>query len=310
MSRSTTADPVRWRLDVSYRGTDFFGWATQPGRRTVQGELELWLPRLLRVERPVPLTCAGRTDAGVHARGQVCHLDLGPDVITDDGSRLLRRFARVLPDDLVVRRVRRAPAGFDARFSAMWRRYSYRIGDRVVPPDPLLRAQIARWRHPLDLESMNEAGRRLLGLRDFAAFCKRRDGATTIRTLLELDGTRVDHGPQAGTIEFTVVADAFCHSMVRSLIGALVRVGEGARPASWIAEIQAAALRDPGVHVMPAAGLTLEEVRYPPDEELADRAEQTRAQRTRADLDPGTDDPRPDDPRPDDPRRADHGVES
>lgn len=290
MSAGTAAEQVRWRLDVSYRGTDFFGWAIQPGRRTVQGELELWLPRLLRRDHPVSLTCAGRTDAGVHARGQVCHLDLGPDEITDDGSRLLRRLARVLPDDLVVRRVVRAPNGFDARFSASWRRYCYRIGDGVVPPDPLLRSQIARWPRELDLPAMNEAGRQLLGLRDFAAFCKRRDGATTIRTLLELTGSRVDHGPQAGTIEFTVVADAFCHSMVRSLIGTLVRVGEHARPTSWAAEIQTAAVRDSGVQVMPASGLTLEEVGYPADAELAKRAEQSRAQRTRADLHPPSDD--------------------
>ncbi|SDT00065.1 tRNA pseudouridine(38-40) synthase TruA [Microlunatus soli] len=284
MTSGTTTDPIRWRLDVSYRGTDFSGWAAQPGLRTVQGELELWLPRLLRTDSPVALTCAGRTDAGVHARGQVCHLDLAPGLITDDGSRLLRRLARVLPDDLVVRRVGRAPAGFDARFSASWRRYCYRIGDGVVPPDPLLRDQIARWPRELDLAAMNEAARQLLGLRDFAAFCKRRDGASTIRTLLKLAGTRVDHGPQAGTIEFTVVADAFCHSMVRSLIGALVRVGEGARSTPWIAEIQSAAVRDSSVPVMAAAGLTLEEVGYPPDEELAERATRSRNRRSSADL--------------------------
>lgn len=280
----SSTDTVRWRLDVSYRGTDFSGWATQPGRRTVQGELELWLPRLLRVDHPVPLTCAGRTDAGVHARGQVCHVDLDPEVITDDGRSLVRRCARVLPDDLVLRRVRRAPDGFDARFSAIWRRYCYRIADGVVPPDPLLVGHLARWPRDLDLEAMNEAGRLLLGLRDFAAFCKRRDGASTIRTLIELAGRRVDHGPATGVIEFTVIADAFCHSMVRSLIGALVRVGEGARPVSWVADVQSRAVRDGGAQVMPAAGLTLEEVGYPPDEELAARAEQSRNRRTATDL--------------------------
>jgi tRNA pseudouridine38-40 synthase len=270
----------RWRLDLAYRGTDFSGWASQPGLRTVQGELELWLPRLLRVDHEVPLVVAGRTDAGVHARGQVCHFDIEPDVITDDGTTLLRRFARVLADDLVVHAVRCAPDGFDARFSALRRRYAYRLSDQQVPPDPLHRDHVAVWPRPLDLDAMNAAAGALIGLRDFAAFCKRRDGATTIRTLLELSGRRVDHGPLNGMIEFTVVADAFCHSMVRSLIGALVRVGEGARDASWPAEIAAAGARDSGIQVMPAAGLTLEQVDYPPDDQLATRAADARRMRT------------------------------
>ncbi|QDP98618.1 tRNA pseudouridine(38-40) synthase TruA [Microlunatus elymi] len=273
---SAITQSTRWRLDVSYRGTDFSGWAAQPGRRTVQGELELWLPRLLRVGHPVGLTCAGRTDAGVHARGQVCHFDLDPAVITDDGTTLRRRFARVLPDDLVVRRVSRAPTGFDARFSAIQRRYVYRLSDLAVPPDPLHRDHLATWQRPLDLSAMNLAGQSLIGLRDFAAFCKRRDGATTIRTLIELSGRRVDHGPLAGTIEFTVIADAFCHSMVRALVGALVRVGEGSRDAGWAAEVATRGVRDSGIQVMPASGLTLEEVGYPDDDQLAARAEESR----------------------------------
>lgn len=273
-------ETVRWRLDLGYRGTDFSGWAAQPGRRTVQGVLEDWLPKLLRIDPPVQLTCAGRTDAGVHARGQVCHLDLAPDVITDDGSTLLRRFARVLPDDLVVRSVRRAPAGFDARFSAVWRRYAYRLSDDPVPPDPLHRDHVTHWPRPLDLAAMNEAASRLIGLKDFAAFCKRRDGATTIRTLIEFSGRRVDHGPLAGTLEFTVLADAFCHSMVRSLVGGLVRVGEGARPVDWPAELLAAGQRNSGVPLMPAAGLTLEQVGYPPDDQLQARVQESRRLRS------------------------------
>ncbi|QGN35782.1 tRNA pseudouridine(38-40) synthase TruA [Microlunatus sp. Gsoil 973] len=275
----TDAGPGRWRLDVSYRGTAFSGWAHQPGLRTVQGELELWLPRLLRVDHQLPLVVAGRTDAGVHARGQVCHFDCEPGVIADDGTTLLRRFARVLPDDLVVRRVQRAPEGFDARFSALRRRYVYRLADGPVPPDPLHRDHVARWPRPLDLQAMNTAAVGVLGLRDFAAFCKRREAATTIRTLIELSGRRVDHGPLAGVIEFTVVADAFCHSMVRSLVGALVRVGEGARDAEWLAGIAARGVRDSGIQVMPAAGLTLEQVDYPADDQLAARA--VEARRTR-----------------------------
>lgn len=279
MDPVATKPQQRWRLDLSYRGTDFSGWAAQPGRRTVQGELEQWLPRLLRHDHPVPLTCAGRTDAGVHARGQVCHFDVDAELITDQGGTLLRRFSRVLPDDLVVRSVRAAPPGFDARFSAVWRRYVYRLSDLQVPPDPLLRDHVAVWQRPLSLPTMNAAADQLIGLRDFAAFCKRRAGATTIRTLIALSATRVDHGPLSGTIEFTVIADAFCHSMVRALIGALVRVGEGAREPEWPARIAAAAVRDSGVQVMPAAGLTLEEVGYPEDDRLAERARTARRRR-------------------------------
>ena len=279
----TPPAPQRWRLDVAYDGTAFSGWATQPGLRTVQGELERWITRVLRLPEPASLTCAGRTDAGVHARGQVAHLDLPADFrpsdragATDDlAPVLLRRLGRVLDPDLVVTRVSAAPAGFDARFSAVWRRYCYRLWDGEHPVDPLHRNQVATTR-PLDLPAMNEAAGSLVGLRDFAAFCKRREGATTVRTLLDLHGTRLTEGPLAGVCEFTVRADAFCHSMVRSVIGALVAVGSGRRGAGWVADIAARGVRDPGVTVMPAHGLTLEEVSYPPDDQLAARAVEAR----------------------------------
>jgi tRNA pseudouridine38-40 synthase len=270
---------TRWRLDLSYDGAGFAGWARQPGQRTVQGELEHRIPQVLRLDHAVSLVCAGRTDAGVHARGQVAHLDVEKDIITDSGATLLRRLARVLPDDLVVREVSPAPAGFDARFASIWRRYVYRLWDRGVPPDPLSRRHIATVHGPLDLAAMNAAGASLLGLRDFAAFCRRRDGATTIRTLLELEGQRVPDGPSAGLIEVTVRADAFCHSMVRSLVGGLVAVGSGRRSADWLAQVAALPGRDSGVQVMPAAGLTLEEVGYPDAAGLAARAEQARSLR-------------------------------
>lgn len=272
------AIPIRWRLDLSYDGTEFSGWAVQPTRRTVQGELEHWIPRVLRLAEPVSLVCAGRTDAGVHARGQVAHLDLPPPAGAEV-ARLRFRLARVLPPDVVVRSVAEAPAGFDARFSALWRRYVYRLSDADGPPDPLLRLHVARSRHPLDLDALNAAGASLLGLRDFAAFCRRRDGGTTIRTLLELSGRRVERGPLAGSLEVTVRADAFCHSMVRSLVGALVAVGSGRRDLDWLAATARAKVRPAGVEVMPAHGLTLEEVRYPPAAQLATRAQQARASR-------------------------------
>ena len=280
---SASAPSGRWRLDVSYDGTNFSGWAVQPDRRTVQGELEYWIAQVLRLSDPVGLVCAGRTDAGVHARGQVAHVDLSSQDLAD-GAILHRKLARVLPGDVVVRTVAPAPAGFDARFAAIWRRYGYRLSDTTTPPDPLLRHLVARSRFALDLDAMNAAGATLLGLHDFAAFCRRREGATTIRTLLELSGRRITDGPLAGTLEFTVRADAFCHSMVRSLMGALVAVGSGRHDLAWLAEITSAGLRHASVEVMPAQGLTLEEVRYPADDQLLARAGQSRTRRDASEM--------------------------
>ncbi|ERF58854.1 tRNA pseudouridine synthase A, partial [Cutibacterium avidum TM16] len=222
---------TRWRLDIAYDGANFSGWAAQPGRRTVQGELETWIPRVLRLGEPTPLTVAGRTDAGVHARGQVAHVDL-PDGI--DTSSMLRRLARVLDSDVVVRSIRPVPGEFDARFSALWRRYVYRLWDESSRPDPLTRFHVASVRGHLDLDRLNTAGDSLLGLHDFAAFCKYREGATTIRTLLDCHAERLED--PCGTIEVTVRADAFCHSMVRSLIGALTAVASGRRDQHWLDE--------------------------------------------------------------------------
>ena len=281
------SDLERWRLDLAYDGTDFSGWARQNDRRTVQGVLEEWIPRLLRLPEPVRLTCAGRTDAGVHARGQVCHLDLAPGVIADGGTTLLRRLGRVLPSDVVVTALTRAPAGFDARFAAIWRRYCYRLVDRQRPPDPLLRRTVAHWPHSLDLEAMNAAATNLLGLRDFAAFCRRRDGATTVRTLIACEGRRVrtEHDQ---LIEISVRADAFCHSMVRALVGSLVRVGSGARDRRWPVEMAERAVRDPGNIVMPPHGLTLEQVGYPDHDQLSCRVREARTVREPAVQEPST----------------------
>ncbi len=279
---TTMTEPVevtRWRLDIAYDGAGFSGWATQPGLRTVQGELERWITQVLRLTEPVQLTVAGRTDAGVHARGQVAHLDLPSDV---DVSRLQHRLARVLDGDLGVTRVAPAPAGFDARFSAIWRRYVYRIWDSRSQPDPLMRGHIVGIRGELDLERTNAAAQLLIGLHDFAPFCKPRDGATTIRTLTGLHAERLPDG----TVEFTVMADAFCHSMVRSLMGAMTSVGVGQHDEAWLLEVQASPKRHNGVLVMPAHGLCLEEVGYPADDALAARAELSRAVRTLPQEDP------------------------
>jgi tRNA pseudouridine38-40 synthase len=269
----------RWRLDISYDGTNFSGWAAQPGRRSVQGELERWITRILSLDEPAQLVCAGRTDAGVHARGQVVHLDLDPMVISDGGEPLVRRLNKVLGGDCVVRRISAAPPGFDARFAAIWRRYVYRLSDAAVPPDPLYRFQIAQIHPEVDLARLNEEAAALIGLRDFGAFCRRREGGSTIRTLLELVARRLPSGPMVDVIECTVRADAFCHSMVRSLVGALVAVATGQRDHEWLAAITERGVRDSTITVMPAAGLTLEEVGYPADHELATRVLEARALR-------------------------------
>ncbi len=261
---------MRLRIDLAYDGGAFHGWATQPELRTVQGELESALATVLRLAHATTV-CAGRTDTGVHARGQVVHLDL--DSVSDaDLGRLGRRLNGVLPRDVRVRRVAVAADGFDARFSPLWRRYAYRICDGV--PDPLTRDHVLAWPRQLDPDAMNEASSALLGLHDFAAFCKQREGATTVRTLLDLAWVRSDD-----VLTGTVRADAFCHHMVRSLVGSLLAVGEGRRPVGWPAEVLSAGARDPAVTVVPAHGLTLEEVGYPPDEELSTRAEQARTKR-------------------------------
>jgi tRNA pseudouridine38-40 synthase len=276
--------PLRVRLDLAYDGSGFHGWAAQPALRTVQGELEAALRTVLRLpsDQPVPTVCAGRTDTGVHARGQVVHVDVPPGAVERAAGRfdsaydaLVRRLNGVLEPDVRVRRARAAPVGFDARFSAEWRRYVYRIVDDPGVVDPLVRGHVLEWPRALDVTAMAEASQHLLGERDFASFCKRREGATTVRTLLALSWTRLP----AGGIEVTVRADAFCHSMVRSLVGCLLSVGEGRRPVSWPGEILAGGARSPSVVVAPAHGLTLEEVGYPSDDELAAQAVLTRRRR-------------------------------
>ncbi|WP_426563039.1 tRNA pseudouridine(38-40) synthase TruA [Angustibacter sp. McL0619] len=275
---------VRLRIDLGYDGTNFSGWAAQPGRRTVEEELATALTTILRAPELVRLTVAGRTDAGVHARGQVVHVDVDPGAWAALPGRsgrppqaaALTRLAGVLPDDVVVHAVSVAPPGFDARFGALRRRYRYRVCDRPHELDPLRRNDTVVVKEPLDVDALREASQTLLGLRDFAAFCKRREGASTVRTLLDYTWCRRDDGVLAAR----VVADAFCHSMVRSLVGAVLPVGQGRRPVEWPAQVMAVGVRDAAVAVMPPHGLSLEEVVYPPDDELAVRSEQARAVRS------------------------------
>ncbi|WP_344755176.1 tRNA pseudouridine(38-40) synthase TruA [Gryllotalpicola koreensis] len=288
---SAAENLTRVRLDVAYDGTDFSGWARQPGLRTVQGVLEDALAKLFRRTPPAPtLVVAGRTDAGVHAADQVVHLDLDHEQLNalrhvrvpggeaaDAGTALAYRLNGILGSstDVVVKRGGLAPAGFDARFSAVWRRYEYRVADRQETRDPSQRHRTVWWPAALDVDAMDRAAQSLIGLHDFAAYCKPREGATTIRTLQRFDWRR----DEAGVLVAALQADAFCHSMVRALVGGCVAVGEGRLAASDLALILDVGERTSAFKVMPAKGLTLTEVGYPADDQLAARAEATRARR-------------------------------
>ncbi|MFT4211515.1 MAG: tRNA pseudouridine synthase A [Microbacterium sp.] len=275
---------MRIRLNIAYDGTDFRGWARQPGLRTVQGVLETAIARVLGGDPR--LVVAGRTDAGVHASGQVAHLDLddaqrarlvarrgGDDAVADLAHRI-RGVLGPYPD-VTVSRTSVAPEGFDARFSAVWRRYEYRVADDVPGYDPLERARTTRVRGVLDEGAMDTAARSLIGLHDFAAYCKPREEATTIRTLLAFGWRR---GPD-GVLVAEATADAFCHSMVRGLVGACVAVGSGRLTVADVVRLREEVVRTSAFAVLAARGLTLAEVGYPADELLAARAEQTRARR-------------------------------
>jgi tRNA pseudouridine38-40 synthase len=245
----------------------------------VAGVLAETLGRVLRLPAAPRLTVAGRTDAGVHARGQVAHVDLPAEAWRAAADLVARRLASALPPDVRVRSIGLAPDGFDARFSALWRRYSYRVCDDPAAADPLRRHETLCHPRGLDLAAMNAAAGTLTGEHDFAAFCRRREGATTVRALRRLDWRRDDDGVAVAC----VVADAFCHNMVRALVGALLAVGEGSRPPSWPSAVLAAAVRDPAVRVVPPHGLCLEEVRYPAPGQLAARATLTRRVRVTQD---------------------------
>lgn len=296
---------IRLRLDIAYDGTDFHGWGRQPDLRTVQGELEQALATVFgRHGTPPTLTVAGRTDAGVHALGQVAHLDITPEQLASlTGSRpaadsstsagsgsgslpdtasgagaLARRLNGIagLDADIWVSSSRLAPSGFDARFSAVWRRYEYRVADAHAPRNPLDRRGTLWYPAHLNENAMHDAAQSLLGLYDWAAFCKSREGATSIRTLQEFDWARDQHGVLVANVR----ADAFCHSMVRALVGASIAVGEGKLSATRVIAIRDELLRTSEFKVVPAKGLSLIEVGYPDDNELGVRAEQTRARRT------------------------------
>ena len=240
--------------------------------------LEHALTTVARIQ--ATLTVAGRIDAGVHATGQVAHLDLPPGALAPD--ELARRLARLLPPDLRVPAVSKVPRTFDARFSALRRHYRYRVCDAPWGVDPLRRYDTLAHHRRLDDTAMNAASSLLLGEHDFAAFCRRREGASTVRVLQRLEWTR--DAPHL--LVAHVAADAFCHSMVRSLVGALLSVGDGRRPPDWPAGLLRHTARASEVTVARAHGLTFVGVDYPDDDQLAARAEQTRALRVARDIAP------------------------
>ena len=303
-AEATTSSPsVRVRVDLAYDGACFSGWAKQPGLVTVEGCLEEAFELVLR--EPVRLTVAGRTDAGVHAGHQVLHLDVpaprweGLAGRSGDGpgealvrkvngalSRVLGRVGHPLrpgarPVEIgavALSRAREVPASFDARFSALSRTYLYRIADGPMRRTPLNRTYSWALKDAVDPGELSRAAEPLLGLHDFLSFCKPRPGATTVRELHQLSFAR----GEGGLIEATVRADAFCHNMVRALVGACVAVAEGRREPGWLAGRIQSPARDSSIRLAPPEGLMLRRIDYPETpEDWAGRAEATRARRGR-----------------------------
>jgi tRNA pseudouridine38-40 synthase len=261
---------LRLKIKLAYDGTNFSGWAKQPDRRTVQEEFEKAFATIVR--QRCESIVAGRTDAGVHATAQIIHIDV-PE--STDLSDLAYRLNQLLDTDVRILELEVAPEGFHARFSALRRHYKYQIVDSNKAINPLDRYDRASWYRPLDLARLNEASSLLLGEHDFAAFCKFREGATTIRTLEKFHWER----KADGLLVAQVVADAFCYSMVRNLVGSAVCVAEGRFEPSWIAEMLANRERISESMVFPAEGLTLVQVDYPDNAELITRAALTISRR-------------------------------
>ena len=276
----------------------------------MQGEIERILHTVLRVPvddagEPLRLTVAGRTDTGVHASHQVCHLDVSetiparcvghmdvPPVVA-----LTRRLQRMLPNDITIHGINEAPQGFDARFSALERTYVYRIADRSSEIDPRMRGFVLHVDDDLDLETMNQAAAMAIGLHDFGSFATPNPGGTTIREVKTAYWRRIPQRPlidgemtmgeryrtpsmESGLACFTIVADAFARNMVRSLVNGCVQVGIGKRSLDWFADKMATPLREGSTGPIAPQGLTLEHIEYPDDDQLAIRAETIRAKRT------------------------------
>lgn len=248
-------------LKLGYRGADFCGFAAQPGRRTVAGEVVRSLETLLR--REVDLTCAGRTDAGVHAIAQYVSVPVTVDELALPVRRLMHGLSALLPDDISPAVLYHAPKGFSARFDARSRSYRYRIV--AGEARPVLAWDHAWWlRSDLDVAAMGEAASALVGEHDFKSFCKATsaEGKPTHRCVMRCDvSEQAECGERVICID--VVGNAFLHSMVRTIAGTLVEVGRGHRSPAWVGEALAACDRKAAGPCAPAKGLTFVGVDYP-----------------------------------------------
>ncbi len=275
----------RIKIEIAYDGSNFNGWARQKDDpsyiskenpsgsiRTLQEEIEKALSLL--AHDPVQTIVAGRTDAGVHAIKQVIHADIPLNSFTDepwDISNWEYKLNRILTPEIRVKKVEQAPPYFHARFSALSRSYIYKIADNNQFISPLERLDVATWYRGLDVAKMNKLAARFIGEFDFVAFCKYRENSSTIREIQEFTVSRSKNN----LVEVRITADAFCYNMVRSLVGALVAVGEGRFEENWALEILENKVRPSDSYVFPAQGLTLTNVNYPPDNELLERAKRT-----------------------------------
>jgi tRNA pseudouridine38-40 synthase len=248
----------RLRVDLTYEGTNFSGWAKQPNERTVQEEVEKALSMITQTK--VATIVAGRTDAGVHAKHQVIHTDLPTQT---DINNLAFRLNQILDADIRVLTAQWAPDNFHARFTAISRTYQYKIIDAGKVTAPLDRHDSTEWFRPLDIELMNSGSNLLLGVHDFFAFCKFREGGSTVKNLLTFNWYR----DEKDVVICEISADSFRYNMVRNLVGAAVCVGEGRFKPEWMFDTLKNKERIPDSYVFPAKGLTLISVQYPPVEQ-------------------------------------------
>lgn len=268
---------TRFRVDFGYAGTAFHGWAKQPGLRTVEGHFLDCLTQIFGSDHTdFGITVAGRTDAGVHAHHQVLHIDLSVQHIRRLGrfgvpelieGAIRDRLNSLLDADVRVHAVAKISQDFDARFAATYRRYRYRIADASSVKDPIEANNTLWLRRNLDVLAMQAAGLTLCGLHDFASFCRPRPFSTTIRELREVRVAR--RQDENRVIEVHLLADAFCHNMVRSIVGALIAVGEGRATVSDVKARLDAAERTTSFKVVEPKGLTLMEIGYPDEADFA-----------------------------------------
>jgi tRNA pseudouridine38-40 synthase len=269
---------VRFRVDLAYDGTDFAGWAKQPGLRTVEGDLVKMFEKVFgKSKTDFDMRVAGRTDSGVHAKHQVCHLDIPQKRLSRIGRDPLNAFRlnTLIADDLIILDIHQITSDFDARFSALGRRYRYTIVDPEFKKDPMLVRYALTHKRVLDVALMNLAAKELIGLKDFAAFCKPRAGASTIRNLTTFKVSR-DPG---GLITIEIHADAFCHNMIRSLVGSIMAVADGRLSIQDLIQAQKSGKRANKFKTIDAKGLSLESIDYPDPADYAKQANLNRVMR-------------------------------